>query len=277
MADYIISQTEDLQAMLLHNHGLNSTVISNPLNIPAFLPEGLQFDGETPTVLWIGRSESFNKRPELLVEIAVKLPNIHFLMILNNVDDELFRRINQTKPENVEIVEYVSPDKMNDVFAKSSIFISTSSKDYEGFPNVFLHAIAHGVPIVSLDVDPDGIFSRHGCGICCDGDIDIAIRAIEKLLHDKQRREEIIQRAFNYIKEKHSTEIISKQMIDFFTAISLEVKNQLKWAGYSFNRLFEQLPADYKQLQASHNALLNHLAIRILNKLRKVIGKEVWR
>jgi glycosyltransferase involved in cell wall biosynthesis len=281
LANYLISQTEDQQKMLFNNHGLKSFVIRNPFLIPEYLPERIQNKVSSPTILWIGRTEPVFKRPELLLKIAKQLPEYLFLMILNNTNNGFFKKIVESKTPNVEIIEYVVPDEIERIYDNCSILLSTSSN--EGFPNIFLHAISHGIPIVSLDIDPDGMFSEHGCGLNCNGDIGLAVHSIKRLLNDKQIREEIAQRAFSYARKNHSLELIQKQMVNFFSSIPLCVNNRHKWTEYKFDRINEQLQSEYDQiktiyqkLQINHNSLLNNRIIRILNIFRKTIGKKQW-
>jgi hypothetical protein len=274
-ANYLISQTEDQQKMLFDNHGLKSIVIKNPFIIPESLPERISNTEGIPAILWIGRTEPVFKRPGLLLKIAQQLPEYRFLMILNNTNNQYFKEIVQSKTDNVEIVEYIDPDEIDQIYDNSSILLSTSSN--EGFPNIFLHAISHGIPIVSLDVDPDGIFSRHGCGLNCDGDIGLAVHSIKMLLNDKHKREEMVKRAFSYAKKNHSIELIQKQMVDFFSSIPLLVNSRYKWTEYKFDRINEQLQSEFNKLQEYHNSLINNRIIKILNIIRKIIGKKEWR
>ena len=275
LANYLISQTEDQKEMLYNNHGLKSIVIRNPFIIPEFLNERVEDIISSPTILWIGRSEPVFKRPEILLKIAQQLPEYRFLMILNNINSEYFNKIVKAKTGNVEIFEYVDPKEAERIYSNSNILLSTSSN--EGFPNIFLHAISHGIPIISLEVDPDGIFSRHGCGLNCNGDIGLAVQSIKTLINDKHKREEIVKNAYNYAQKNHSIELIQKQMVDFFSSIPLCVNNRHKWAEYKFDRSNEQLKSEYKQLQINYDSLINNRIIKKLNIIRKIIGKKEWR
>ena len=274
-ADYLISQTEDQQKMLFDNHGLKSILIRNPFEIPEFLPEGINYNISSSPILWIGRTDPVFKRPLLCLEIAEQLPEYRVLMILNNTNEEYFNKIVQSKSDNVEITEYIDPRELEQIYLNTSILLSTSSN--EGFPNTFLQAMAHGIPIVSLEVDPDRIFNDHACGLNCEGNTGLAVHSIKMLINDIHKREEIIQKAFNYAKNNHSVELIQKQMVDFFSSISLCVNNKQRWTEYSFDRINEQLRSEYNQLKVNHNSLTNNCIIKILNKIRKTIGKKEWR
>jgi glycosyltransferase involved in cell wall biosynthesis len=274
-ADYLISQTNDQKKMLFNNHGLKSIVIKNPFKFPKCLYEGNHNNLGNCAILWIGRTDPVFKRPLFCLKIAEQLPGSRFLMILNNTDNEYFKKIVQSKPDNVEIVEYVDSEELEQIFNKTSILLSTSSN--EGFPNTFLQAMAHAIPIISLEVNPDGIFQDNACGIYCEGNTDLAVQSIKILLNDRLKREEIIHRAFEYAKQNHSVELIQKQMVDFFSSIPLSVKYKLRWTEYSFDRINEQLRSDYYKLKESHNSLINNHIIRVLNYIRKLSGRDKWR
>ena len=278
LSDYIISQTFDQKNVLIKNHNINSTVIKNPISVNevTFNVASKRIKNKD-TVLWVGRTDPYNKRPDLLLKIAEKLNHVKFLMILNNIDDKYYIRISQSKTSNIEIVNYVSPDNMHEIFEESSVFLSTSSKEFEGFPNVFLQVISHALPIVSLEVDPDGIFSIHGCGICCNGDIAKAISSIEMLINDEKKRKSVIAKAFNYIEQNHSIALIEKQMVEFFSSVPIHVNNVNKWTEYIFDQSNEQNQSKYNKLEANHNSLINTSMIRILNFIRKKISKKIWR
>lgn len=284
LSDYIISQTFDQKKVLIENHGLNSIVIKNPVpvNEDSFNVSSKR-RLERDVVLWVGRTDPYNKRPDLLLEIAARLRNVDFVMILNNINDEYYKRIFQKKTSNIEIIDYVPPDKMNEIFEKCSVYLSTSSKEFEGFPNVMLQAICHALSIVSLEVDPDGIFSNHDCGICCKGNIDLVVHEIEILITDVKKKKSVIDNAFNYVKLNHSVELIEKQMVEFFSSIPFSVKNKQLWTRYNFNRLTEKLQSEYNQLELdyqnlyfNYSSLLNNRIIRKLNIMRKLIGKKQW-
>ncbi|MEN6301029.1 MAG: glycosyltransferase family 4 protein, partial [Anaerolineaceae bacterium] len=242
-----------------------------------------------PTILWIGRTDPIFKRPELLLEIAKQLPAYRFLMILNNTNNEYFDRIVQSKSDNVEIVEYIAPDEIDDVYRNSNILLSTSSN--EGFPNIFLQAISNGIPIISLEVDPDGLFTKHECGVFCKGDINRAVEAVKILLNDRRERDRIIQRAFEYVRANHSSEVISSQMVDFFNAIPAKTTFPLRWTGISYNRVFEELQSaherlalaherlalDHERLALDHDSLLQNWLISKLITIRRLIRGMIQR
>ena len=60
-------------------------------------------------------------------------------------------------------------------FNVASIFVNTS--EHEGVPNTFIHSGLGHAAILSLSVDPDGMFDKFQAGFCAAGDF-------ERLVHE---------------------------------------------------------------------------------------------
>ncbi|KLU02675.1 Poly(glycerol-phosphate) alpha-glucosyltransferase [Rhodopirellula islandica] len=145
-----------------------------PFPMPAPEPFTQPFD-----VLWIGRYDDFHKRPLLMLEAAKKLPNLSFKMIANPFDPDIESRVRQEAPENVELIDRVPFAQMPAVFAAAKLFVSTGSREHEGFPNVLLQAAASHTPIVSLS-DHDDFLVRSGAGVACDESMETFTQSIEE-------------------------------------------------------------------------------------------------
>lgn len=210
-ADHIIVQTQAQRKILRERFGRHADVLPNPINNK----EGVKLSSEEPEyVLWIGRTDKFHKRPQLCIEVAKLLPEIWFLMILNNTDDQIFQDILKIKPANVEIVERVAFNQMPQYYRKAKLLLSTSSKDFEGFPNTFLQAGCQGVPIVSLEVDPDGILCASGGGVNASGNVNMLIEQLRGLEHDPTIRQEMGRNLKNYVLEHHALDKVVNQVED---------------------------------------------------------------
>ncbi len=294
-ADHIVSQTKDQQSNLKKKHKLESVIIRNPI---AFhhLERRPKSKDQRPQVLWIGRTDNLNKRPEKLLEVAEDLPDIDFKMILNNFDQELYDKVVGKASANIEIVDYVPSDEMDAVFSKATIFFSSSSKNFEGFPNVFLHAVTHGIPIVSLEVDPDQIFSIHGCGIVCDGKIELARRAILDLTGNQNIYDRVRMQAFNYLKNLHEKDIIENEFVSFLDSIQPH-KYSTRWTEVScdsdqeirllkneneqlehqismLNRSLEILKNDYTFLQNTKPVKIANQVEKFSNQVKSILKQK---
>ena len=147
------------------------------------------------------------KRPDILIELARRLPGIRFVVCGGPSDHrsppgygEQMAAALRTLP-NVDYLGQVSPARAEDIIADSAVMLSTSEE--EGFPNTFLEAWSSGTPVVSLSVDPDNHLRRLGLG-AISGSVDALAADLESLLSSPESRDEIGLRAREYVAQSHS-------------------------------------------------------------------------
>jgi glycosyltransferase involved in cell wall biosynthesis len=147
------------------------------------------------------------KRPDVLIEIARKLPTIRFVVCGGpstffsppGYAESIVEAL-QAQP-NIEFLGKVPPQQALQVIADAAILLSTS--DEEGFPSTFLEAWAGGTPVISLHLDLDHIIERKGLGTV-PGTVERATADILALMASPQRRDAIAVRARQYIANTHS-------------------------------------------------------------------------
>ena len=153
--------------------------------------------------LWVGRCDKI-KRPEIFINLAKKLPNLKFKMICRlSIDPEFYHKISQLANEtsNLEFLGFVPHEEIYKYYLQSKMLVCTSLM--EGFPNTFLEAWVHGMPVVSLGIDPDGIISKYNLGICS-RNFDELVNGIKILSKDIDLREKICLNSREYIFNEHS-------------------------------------------------------------------------
>lgn len=200
-AGTIVVQTEAQQAALMRYFGRESTLIRNPVHISLQDPNHWQPRGEREFVMWIGRSDDFDKRPTLFLDLARSCPQLRFLMIVSRTDESVFLSLQSACPKNLTILEHVPAAEIWEYLARARIFVNTSK--FEGFPNSFLQCAVMGVPVVSLEVDPDGILTRHGCGLLANGSADVMRQAVTKLWADAEQAEALAVAFHGYVLANH--------------------------------------------------------------------------
>jgi len=147
------------------------------------------------------------KRPDLLVEIARRLPMIRFVVCgapsLGHWEAGTIERI-MTQLRSLPNVEYrghVAPDQTLTTIGEASLLLSTS--DGEGFPSVFLEAWAAGTPVVSLQIDPDHKIRNGDLGKVTDT-VDGAVEAISSFMALPARLRGMGMKARHHVEEWHS-------------------------------------------------------------------------
>jgi glycosyltransferase involved in cell wall biosynthesis len=178
-ADHIFVQTEHQRRALAERFGRKGQVVRNPVAISADDPDRWPAREDRDVVLWIGRSDTYHKQPLLFLELALRCPDIPFLMVVNNKHADVFETLQSRRPPNLTIVERVAHKDIWDYYRRARAFVSTSA--YEGFPNTFLQCAAAGVPVASLAVDPEGVLTQHGCGLLANGSLDALEAAVRSL------------------------------------------------------------------------------------------------
>jgi glycosyltransferase involved in cell wall biosynthesis len=154
----ILAQSEQQQRAMLANYGLASTVTEMIVDTPG-KPCQRSVD-----ILWVNNLRQF-KRPDLLVEVARRMPQYQFAMIGGEQPGSaaLFQEIQQQAASvpNLRFLGRVPYHDMDQHYAGARVFLNTS--DSEGFPNSYLQAWIRGTPVVAF-FDPDGVIAKEGLG-----------------------------------------------------------------------------------------------------------------
>ena len=168
MADTVLAQTEAQKTALQRNYG-RSSIIARPLAAPGIAAR--DFSSRDIGILWVGNIRQI-KRPELLLELARRMPDLQFTLIGGPVDghERLYQEVasESAKLANVRFHGRVTHHDMDDFYARARVLANTS--DVEGFPNSYLQAWAHGTPVVTF-VDPNGVIAAGRLGAVA-ADID---------------------------------------------------------------------------------------------------------
>ena len=178
---------------------------------------------ENPTICWVARWDP-QKRPDMALLIARKMPDINFIMIgtasknsknYQEVEDYLKKEFSQLK--NLTIMGFVSEEKKREIIGKSWGLLNTSIR--EGLPITFLEAMAEGTPIISY-VDPDMYTSRFGIKV--DYNIDSFKQGIEKAVTEKLY-DKIGNKEREYVLKEHELEVVMNKHLQIYEKI---LKNQ---------------------------------------------------
>lgn len=212
-ADLIISQTEYQSRTLKERFGRDSVIVKNPFDFEGWIRNAQESRfvnpwEKEPYVLWIGRAENFHKRASLFVDLARQVPARKFLMIMNPSDSNVEREVRNQAPDNLKIVEKVPFAQMPSVFSQAACYINTSIQ--EGFPNVFLQAMASQTPTLSYEVGNEFLVESHA-GICVNGDVKKAVELLNDY-EDQNGTFADLEAAFKHLEENYSASLIVSQI-----------------------------------------------------------------
>jgi glycosyltransferase involved in cell wall biosynthesis len=159
--DAILAQSEKQQEALRRNYGLNCRLAAMMVDQAQM---NLTFEQRSVSVLWVSNLRDL-KRPDLLLELAARIPNLDVHMIGGAIASSvaLYDEIRQRAEtmQNVTFHGQIPYHDVNEFFARARVFVNTS--DIEGFPNSYLQAWARGTPVIAF-FDPDHLIAREGLG-----------------------------------------------------------------------------------------------------------------
>jgi glycosyltransferase involved in cell wall biosynthesis len=218
-ATLIVCQTEWQQERLQDVAGTRNVVIRNPVDTDRFHPGQQGFSGRRG-VLWIGRYDHTHKRPLLALEIARRCPHLDFTLVINrrSGDDDVRREVMADRLQNVCIQDYVPHSAMPELLRTCKVFMSTGSREYEGFPNVFLEAAASGTPVCALE-DFGGFLARWQCGACSQGDLESLARQVRTLHDDAELWNRCSRSGRRAVLSQHSLPEVARQFTDVLRTV----------------------------------------------------------
>jgi glycosyltransferase involved in cell wall biosynthesis len=229
MVDIVIAQTEEQRRNYETNYGIKAVVVPSiceSLLLKVNKEIYSNNDNKNIDILWVGNSAA-KKRQEIFFELAKLLPERIFAIALNLSDKKRFEKAKNEaqKIPNIYFLGTVPPVEMEHWFSRTKLLINTSM--IEGFPNSFLQAWMNGVPVVSLNIDPDHIISVHNLGYLISDQNSLEKKGddypelarlmtgpVEKLLNNESLRIDIGEKALKYVKDNHSSEVVVPHLIN---------------------------------------------------------------
>jgi glycosyltransferase involved in cell wall biosynthesis len=187
---------------------------SDPVVIPSFAEPAPSSNGGR-YFLWVDRIVEY-KLPDRYVELAEALPDARFRMIGGSMSETppgMAERI-EAAAERLPNLELLPPRPRSELLEdmRDAVALVKTSR-VEGMPNGFLEAWARGVPVLSLNVDPDGKIANNDIGVAADGSMERLIEAAASLWRDPALRAEIGARARRFVEDVHSPEAVANRWV----------------------------------------------------------------
>jgi glycosyltransferase involved in cell wall biosynthesis len=183
-------------------------------------PTSASNGGPPNAFLWIGRVVSY-KGPLRYVELARAVPEARFVMVPERYGADAGAREELRAAadgiRNLELIEPRPREELMGLIEDAVAVVNTST--LEGMPNVFLEAWARGVPVLTLEFDPDGVVARRGLGVTARGSWDRFVAGARDLWHERASREEMSRRVQAYVEETHSVNSVVADWIDLIDSL----------------------------------------------------------
>jgi glycosyltransferase involved in cell wall biosynthesis len=147
-ADRIVAQNRAQQEACRAEYGREAVLIPSCYEPP----QGARADGDC--VLWVGTIHDY-KQPEILLDIARRLPHRRFVMVGGSaapgerLRQGYFETIREQAAQlpNVEFKGFLPLAEVEPWFDRGRVLVNTSVR--EGMPNTFMQAWARGLPTVA--------------------------------------------------------------------------------------------------------------------------------
>jgi glycosyltransferase involved in cell wall biosynthesis len=110
---------------------------------------------------------------------------------------------------NLELLDPLPHAELAELIESAVAIVNTSV--LEGMPNAFLEAWAHGVPVLTLQFDPDDVVERERLGISARGSWERFVEGASELWEGRDDRDELARRLEAYVGETHSMVAVGAQ------------------------------------------------------------------
>jgi glycosyltransferase involved in cell wall biosynthesis len=187
----------------------------DPVVIPSFAEPAEGANGDGKYFLWADRLVEY-KLPDRYVELAQALPDARFRMVASVTGETppgMAERIEAaaSRLPNLELLPPRPRTQLLEEMREAVAVVKTSR--IEGMPNAFLEAWACGIPVLSLNVDPDAKIADNDIGVAAEGSMERFVTGAQSLWSDPELRRTIGERARRFIQDVHSPEAVADRWL----------------------------------------------------------------
>ncbi len=186
------------QGELFAKRGWSCAMYRNLILPRAFPNQGMK----EVDFLWVSRCQPV-KRPHLFLDLVEKLPEHSFEMICPREDVGLWESVatRAAVMRNLRFIEKVPYHEIQSHYDAARVFVNTS--EWEGWPNSFIQAGLGRTALLSLVVNPDGIFERFGLGCLASGNFESLKSDAQAMISDAAALERMQKGCARFVAEMH--------------------------------------------------------------------------
>lgn len=217
LASYIIGSADKIYVQnsfqlqkLKQYFKIDGVKVNNPLPLGIESKGLIESESLRKHIVWIGKS-SKAKQPSFFIDLAKQFPEQIFTMVMNRNEVDIHEKVIADLPSNVSLIESMSFNEVNTLMKSTKLFINTSL--YEGFPNTFLQAAYFGVPIISLNVNPNDFVDRSGGGVCCNGSTVKMKESLAGILRSDEVYKKMSENIRDYVIKEHGVTSVINSIV----------------------------------------------------------------
>lgn len=159
------------------------TILPNFVDTEEFVPGNVS-ERSKNQFLFIGRLESEQKRPELAIAAAARVPEAWLDVVGDGPElDKITQQVSDLV--NVQLLGRLPHSEISRMMSTAFGFVITSS--YEGNPKVVIEALSAGLPIIATKAQGVSEIVKHGVnGLLVDPDPESIADAMRTLMDDSE-------------------------------------------------------------------------------------------
>ena len=186
---------------------------SDPVVIPSFAEPGPSPNGAGQYFLWADRLVEY-KLPDRFVELAEALPEARFRMVAcpGPETPPEWPSASRRRPSVSPTSSCCRPVAAAGCSTRCRTPWRSSRPRASSVPNTFLEAWARGVPVLSLNVDPDAKIANNDIGVAADGSMERLIEGAASLWRDPELRT-AMGACPRFIQDVHSPDAVADRWV----------------------------------------------------------------
>jgi len=183
-ADLIVTQN-DYQSANIKKLNVSFLQIENglPLDLLDKLSRNLPKNRDC---IYISTRFTSQKQPLMFLDLVKQFPEFEFTVVGFDCGEEKILKEFKSRLGSLNNLHWIKGLSWQNKFTQLAchkMFVSTSIR--EGYPNTYLEALALKLPVVSLNVDPNGLLKKSHGGVCANGNWKKFTNQISGILADK--------------------------------------------------------------------------------------------
>ncbi|PWU09404.1 MAG: hypothetical protein C5B47_03410 [Verrucomicrobia bacterium] len=191
----------ETQRQLFRQRNMNCSLYRN-LILPRAHPANVE---KTIDLLWVARCQTI-KQPHRFLDLVEKFPKSRCQMICPREDAGLWESVKKRAAQfpQLAFLEKVPYHQIQEYYDAAKIFVNTSS--FEGWPNSFIQAGLGSTALLSLHINPDGVFDKYFPGKFAHGSLERLAQDAQEMLTNSEILQRMQKNCAQFVSELHDNE-----------------------------------------------------------------------